>query len=453
MASIFSLGLEHLHKYIAASAFHDSNERHPPPRCHPFTRETIRRKIRQWITEDSSTRIFWLSGSTGTGKSAIAQSVAEQCKEDGRLAAAFFFFRSSPERSPATRLIATIAYQIALFVPGAESFVTKAVEDDLSIFSKDLSTQIYHLVVLPLDFATRAQTSKSYFVIIIDGLDECVDEKTQSDILDAIYSSLATENLPLRFLITSRPEHQIRIRFERDDLHSLTEHLVLDDNSEARRDTNILFQAEFARICKEHRVSDSPWPPAGVIDLLVDRASSQFIYASTVIKFVDDRRSQPQKRLKLILETAYHGKVSLFAEVDALYTQILDNVFDKDMTLRCLHIVVFSSNDHSWKFLCHPHCLTQLLQLDSGEVRLLLEDLHSVLDVPGQSEGRRISIHHKSFADFLSSDARSGKYLLNQDFIRAEIARLLWSSLRKWLGKLSDLDSGKLTCISGVVQR
>ena len=115
------------------------------------------------MTESSSTRIFWLSGSTGTGKSAIAQTVTEQCKEDGRLAAAFFFFRSSPERSPATRLIATIASQIALFVPGAESIVTKAVEDDLSIFSKDLSTQIYHLVVLPLDFATRAQTSKSYY--------------------------------------------------------------------------------------------------------------------------------------------------------------------------------------------------------------------------------------------------------------------------------------------------
>jgi len=181
VVSIFSLGLEHLHKFIAASAFHDSNERHPPPRCHPSTRERILQKIRQWITEDSSTRIVWLSGSTGTGKSAIAQTAAERCKEDG-LTAAFFFFRSSPERSPATRLIATIAYQIALFVPGAESFVTKAVEDDLSVFSKDLSTQIYHLVVLPLKFATRAQTSKSYFVVIIDGLDECVDEKTQSDI-------------------------------------------------------------------------------------------------------------------------------------------------------------------------------------------------------------------------------------------------------------------------------
>ena len=451
MDSIFSLALGHLHKFIAASALHNSKERHPPPRCHPSTRERILRKIRQWITEDSSTRIFWLSGSTGTGKSAIAQTVAERCKEDNLLAAAFFFFRSSPERSPATRLIATIAYQIALFVPGAQSFVTKAAEDDLFIFHKDLSAQIDHLVVRPLHSVTSAQTSKSYLVII-DGLDECADEKTQFDILDAISSSLATKSLPLRFLITSRPEHQIRIRFERDDLRSLTEHLVLDDSPEARRDINILFHAEFARICKEHHVSDSPWPPADVIDSLVNRASSQFIYASTVIKFIDDRHSQPQKRLDLILGTMHHGKFSPFAEVDALYTQILDNVFDKDMSLRCLYILVFSSNDHIWKFLCHPHCLSQLLQLDSGEVQLLLRDLHSVLDVPGQSEDRRISIRHKSFADFLSSEARSGKYFLKQDFIMAEIARLLWSCLRKWLNELRDLDSGKLTRISGIVQ-
>lgn len=247
-------------------------------------------------------------------------------------------------------------------------------------------------------------------MVIIDGLDECAHEKTQSDTLDAIYSSVATESLPLRFLTTSRPEHQIRIRLERDDLHSLTNHLVLDDNSEARQDTKALFQAEFTRICKEHHISDSPWPPESAIDSLVDRASSQFIYASTVVKFVDDRRSQLQKRLYLIRGTTYHGKVSLFAEVNALDTQTLDNVFHKDVTLRCLHIFVFSSNDHSWKFLCHTHYLTQLLQLDSGEVQLLLEDLHSVLDLPRWSAGRRISIHHKSFADFLSSDVRSGEY-------------------------------------------
>ncbi|EDR07867.1 uncharacterized protein LACBIDRAFT_298127 [Laccaria bicolor S238N-H82] len=42
---------------------------HPPPRCHPSTRERILQKIRHWITGDSNTRILWLSvsGSMGNG--------------------------------------------------------------------------------------------------------------------------------------------------------------------------------------------------------------------------------------------------------------------------------------------------------------------------------------------------------------------------------------------------
>ena len=155
---------------------------------------------------------LWLHGDREVSNFPDGRS--EQCKEDGLLAAAFFFSRSSPERSSAIRLIATIAYQIALFVPEAKSFVTKAVEDDLSIFSKDLSTQIKHLVVHPLISVTKAQTSKSYFVVIIDGLDEGIDEKTQYDILDAISSSLATKSLLLRFLLAFSSQAAQSIKFE-----------------------------------------------------------------------------------------------------------------------------------------------------------------------------------------------------------------------------------------------
>jgi len=72
---------------------HDSNERFPQPKCHPSTRERILQRLLDWVESDSPERILWLSGSAGTGKSAIAQTISERCKRNGCLAATFFFFR------------------------------------------------------------------------------------------------------------------------------------------------------------------------------------------------------------------------------------------------------------------------------------------------------------------------------------------------------------------------
>jgi adenylylsulfate kinase-like enzyme len=48
-------------------------------------------KVKNWVYNDSSrSGIFWLYGGAGAGKSALAQTVAQEFKESGRLAASFF---------------------------------------------------------------------------------------------------------------------------------------------------------------------------------------------------------------------------------------------------------------------------------------------------------------------------------------------------------------------------
>ncbi|KAF9442692.1 hypothetical protein P691DRAFT_618043, partial [Macrolepiota fuliginosa MF-IS2] len=70
----------------------DSAVRYPLPRCHPATRRTLRGRIAGWLA-DRSTNLLWLYGPAGVGKSAIAQTVAEDCRKEGWLGAAFFFSR------------------------------------------------------------------------------------------------------------------------------------------------------------------------------------------------------------------------------------------------------------------------------------------------------------------------------------------------------------------------
>jgi hypothetical protein len=229
---------------VATTALHDSKERFSQPKCHASTRKRILQRIFNWAESDSAERILWLSGSPGAGKSAIAQAIAERCKQNiaecceqkVRLAAAFFFFRSSSERSTSERFVATLAYEIILFVPGAKEFITKAIMDDPAIFKKDINSQLLHLIIRPLALAAQEWNLMQQLLIIIDGLDECTDEIEQLDVLSAISNALTTSDLPLRFLITSRPESHIRTRFERTDLQSATVHFVLDIDDTVTQD-------------------------------------------------------------------------------------------------------------------------------------------------------------------------------------------------------------------------
>ena len=419
---------------------HNSNERFPQPKCHPSTRERILHRILNWVESDSSERILWLSGSAGAGKSAIAQTISERCKQNGRLAATFFFFRTSSERNTSERLVATLAYQIALSIPGAKEFIANAVEDDLSVFSKDINSQLFHLIIRPLTLAAQGWDSIQQSLVIIDGLDECIDKRQQTDILSAICNAFMTHELPLLFLICSRPELDIQMRFERSDLQSATARLVLDMDDTVTQDIATFLEAEFSRIHREYCIQETPWPPAHAIPSLAWRASGQFIYASTVIKFIDDRDFQPQQRLDMVLGTLPHGMYSPFAEIDLLYTQILDAVPASkiEKSLLCIGVIICKTSIYfmirAQILTPSPKFLNEMLQLNSGGVEHLLRELHSVLDV--QSE---VSIRHKSFSDFLQCKTRSGRYYIDPDAVWTEVLGLLWVVIPRWLNQFHDV--------------
>src|ERR1700722_9097670 len=85
--------------------------------CLPGTRVTLLEDIWTWIQTANHTKsaeIFLLSDLAGTGKSAIAHSVAKRCYDAGILASSFFFDRDVPERKGPQRLFSTIAYDIAV---------------------------------------------------------------------------------------------------------------------------------------------------------------------------------------------------------------------------------------------------------------------------------------------------------------------------------------------------
>ncbi|KAF9470853.1 hypothetical protein BDN70DRAFT_916101 [Pholiota conissans] len=278
-------------------ATHDSSTRFDPPKCHPNTRVAVLEYLLGWIFghNDPEALILWLYGPAGAGKSAILQTIAEMCAERKSILASYFFGRSDPTWNTFKTLIPTIACQIAIAIPETRPLVELVIERDPTIFDKSLVTQLQSLVIHPL----KDLSNSGYFsnpetcprLVIVDGLDECVDPKAQSMILRTLADALRAQKLPLVFLISSRPEQNIQLTFNSASLAGLWKSLVLDDTYKPDNDIRTFLVDSFQEIKSthpHHQYIPSDWPSNSNINHLIEKSSGQFIYASVVIKYISD---------------------------------------------------------------------------------------------------------------------------------------------------------------------
>jgi hypothetical protein len=93
----------------------DGAGRDTSKRCLPGTREDILKEIQDWVDEtgEDVKRVFWLSGTAGKGKSAIAHTIANWFNERGGPGACFCFDRTQEAERRHEKIFATIARDLA----------------------------------------------------------------------------------------------------------------------------------------------------------------------------------------------------------------------------------------------------------------------------------------------------------------------------------------------------
>ncbi|KDR73816.1 hypothetical protein GALMADRAFT_633733 [Galerina marginata CBS 339.88] len=435
----------------APNALHNSGERRDAVTCHPNTRITIQERIRAWVESlDAQTLdrlIMWLHGPAGAGKSAIAQTMAELFYDEGILLAAFFFSRFDSTRNQSRSLISTIAYQVALSFPAVRANIISAINHDPHLFSKSLSTQMVLLLVEPL----RPLISSGYFnnpkcrrVVIIDGLDECEKPKEQLAILATIADALRNHHLPLAFLIASRPEHELKSAFGNGNLKNLSTPLALNDDLQSNIDIELFLRDRFDGIKLTHPFKEHippKWPTDDAIMRLVRKSSGQFIYASTVVKFVELSRERPTVQLDIVLGLRLRGDATPFEELDALYRHILSSANNKELALRIMALSLLSQTPVEVWSLWPPHnagvklhppielsTYETLLNLASGDANIALCDLGSLLEI---RSGGILYFFHASFEDFLLDKSRSGAFHIDPPTRNAETAHCYFRRFQK----------------------
>ncbi|KAF5344160.1 hypothetical protein D9756_011413 [Leucocoprinus leucothites] len=421
----------------------DSFTRDPPPCCHPGTRHTILTLVISWLMDiNRKTSLLWLHGAAGVGKSAVAQTISEYCLDKPQeqwLGAALFLSRTKNQDVP-TRIIPSLAYQLAVRFPAYKGIITRLLTNEPSIFDKSLHTQFTKMIIEPLSRLDSELETSHPIIMLLDGLDECRGDQAQQTLVELIGSFSAIGHalhLPFVWIITSRPEWQIVSAFSKvERLGYLWKEELPIDTFEARGDVANFLRDGFERIRTHYADAFSPktvWPTKEQFTVIRFYASGLFVFASTVLDFVGDGEvGDPVLQLDLCLEffkgTHLSPAGNPLDPLESLYSGILGSIHHKALptTLQILSVLRFSKAAFS------AQTIANFLGLNQATFYGSLRRLYSVLVIPQPQDAGRTSlqIRHASFEGFLDGMLESRALGPSLCDINANICK----ACIRWLG-------------------
>lgn len=343
-------------------------------------RQWLLDEVDRWLREERS-RLFWLSGGPGIGKSAFAAHLCQMCPD---IKARHFCIHNHDDRGDPRKALLSIVYQLSQQIPEYAELLSEV--DLKEEASKSTATIFDNLVVRLLD---RVPRPASPCVVVIDAIDEA-SRNGSNEIACMIRDHWSQTPVWLRLLITSRPESEVLNRL------NAFEPRVLD----ARRPENI---EDLRLFLRQGLVRLGLQSGDSVLESILERSEGIFLYA------------------RLVLEELKEGHLSL-DRIDAFprgmsgfYSSFFDRKFKDDLRRYQAHWrqalgVILASREP---------LPVDILTLAMGWRPLQLHDFAtafgSLLEYRGEGAERIIQPFHKSLPDWLADPRQSGPYFASLD--------------------------------------
>ncbi|GJJ08975.1 hypothetical protein Clacol_003196 [Clathrus columnatus] len=389
---------------------------HTGKQCLPGTRMEVLEDIINWVNDvGDNSRLFWLAGPAGTGKSAIAHSIALWFQSIGRLGSFFCFDRVfSNERRE--KVFSTIARDLADLDEQIKRGLAKVIHNRTSLQSTtDLYLQWKHFVFEPLQAISEVSTGP--ILIVIDGLDESGDPILRQDLLKVL--SKETPALPVNFriLMTSRPEQDIITAFRGSQIPIRTKSMDNIPDLETKRDILTYFKTNLA-----DSFGDSQ------LRRLVELSQGVFQWAYLALQFLNGLGNTAGSTITERYDDLINVQqiASINDNLDTMYTQILSSLFN---TKQPRVMTRFRSVIGSILAASEPLSLNNLVALRRGNVSLSQRenDIKSVIQYMGSilsgidDPSSTIRSLHLSFREYLLDKDRSHDFFIglsqcHQDF-------------------------------------
>jgi hypothetical protein len=354
------------------------------------TRQDIFSKIDKWLNDFDAPNILWIKGHPGAGKSAIASSLVDRLVQLRRLGSSFFFQRDNAATITPNALWRMVSFDLSRQYPSVKrNVVDKLRADEIRPTTSNTENLFQHYISDPL-LASGDIPVGRLPVIVVDALDECggLEGQTSAQRKTLMKTIDSWSNLPTNFklVVTSRGEMDIERTFR------TTNHVPIVISAgdavdiHSSNDIQTYFKQEFQRITSDYPDSlNNGWPGELTIDTLTKKAAGLFIWAKTVIRFIE--MGAPKIQLKLISERNGFG---------GMYSRLLEVVFPAQ-TVQYTGIVrsIFATVILA-KTPLSPSAITRLLNIESNVMEDVCKRMASVLDA-----STLLRISHQSFVDFL----------------------------------------------------
>ncbi|KAF8509984.1 WD40-repeat-containing domain protein [Hysterangium stoloniferum] len=380
-------------------------------KCLPGTREGILSEITDWARhpiKDNFPCIFFLHGVAGSGKSAIAHTIAKSFHGAKRLGSSYCFDRSQSETLHAGNLFRTISRDLAdLDSKWKESLYNIVKADRALRFTNAVEDQFENLFLQP----SQETNHIGPILIVIDALDECPDTKHyRQTLLKLLGNSENIKRIPknFRFLITSRPEPDISKTFQKlQDLHVICRAMSAIDENSTNNDISLFISNELKDLDEELSIR---WPNREWHQLLVNKAGGLFQWAYVACHATKDVKTglTPVRKLQKFLNSGN--------QLDGLYESILEQVSptsdqdSMDVYFTVMGAILLAKEPLSISALitlCKPGNI-------GGDVKSLLRPLGALLHGVTESTVPLRPLH-TSFRDYLLNIGRSKAYFVDLD--------------------------------------
>ncbi|KAJ7888327.1 hypothetical protein B0H14DRAFT_3430119 [Mycena olivaceomarginata] len=368
------------------------------PGCLKGTRTRIFEKIDVFLADRSSPNILWIKGFPGSGKSCIARSVVDKLVNTTapRFGASFFFERDNGAFTAPSTMLRSISSDLCKDPVFLDALSADSQAQAMDFSTASIEDQFRQLIEKPLQHVVDKLQDGDALVVVLDALDECggFAKSRSQDLWDvlAVAQRWSTLSPSLRLVITSRVEKPIS-----EVLGPISTPLNLKLSSrQATRDIEEFLALELRKIGTTYCLPD--WPTSEEIKALAAKAKGLFVWAATLVNFLN--RPRPQDPLGLILK----GEVNVEGDITKLYNLILDISFcSSDYPPSPRFFAEFNAFVGAIVTARRPlerrSPLFTIIDLEPSTAEYICEKLRSVM-----VSGSHLRFNHQSFVDFILSE-------------------------------------------------
>ncbi len=349
--------------------------------------------VEKWRTAaDRSSRIFWMMGAPGFGKSFFAAHLAHFYGR-GTVIGVHFCAYDKPDHRRATSIIRTLAFQLATRLPDYRKLLLTLPEiakldepDPITKRPKNESELFGYLLANPLKLSITG--GRERHLIVIDALDEAGGDG-RNELVEML--ARHAPSLPdwIGLVVTSRPESDVRA-----PLQGLNP-FVLDTATEANRaDLREYLRHELAPQLQPRPDADR------LVEQVLEKSEGVFLYAE---RFCDD---------------VQHGHLSL--DRPEQFPQGLGGIFLQYFQRQFPDLEKFRKDVRpalrailAAREPLPVEILQRLFNWQDEELRDFTRPLGSLFPVEGEAGHQVIKPFHKSLGDWLTDEAKAGAYFVS----------------------------------------